>query len=476
MMNKPPENLNTSTSAETAVEKELPLWRVFFYGLGNAAGLLTYQTFNAFVAFFYTDYVKVPSQWVGRGWFAFGFWNAINDPIAGWLSDRTQSKVGRRTFYIRLLAIPVAIAFALIWLPPFDVKTDGITPVMVYFLVIISIYDILQSIIILNQDALFPEMFHSTKARSRAAAIRQIVGFVFGVGIAVVISPRIYDGALGWTGIALLWSSVAVLLYFLSLIGIQENPAYAEQSEPKPIWSQFRIALQNKTFLVVLLLNFVLRFVVGVLLLALPFYAKYVLQIGGSGQSTITGTLLFSVAVSLLVWQWIYQRLGTRRALIIAFFLSGICALPLLFTTGLVDTAIALGILGIFVGGTVLAPDLLFAELIDEDYVKTGIRREGLYRGILGFMFRFPPAFAGLILGELLASSGYDADLAVDAQPESFVTVMRIFTAASPLIAVVLGIILMGFYPLYGERLQQIQRRASALRTAMRDNTHSTSA
>lgn len=453
-------------AATSTGEGEMPLWRIFFYGLGNAAGLLTYQTFNAFVAFFYTDYVKLPSQWVGRGWFAFGFWNAINDPIAGWLSDRTRSKIGRRTFYIRLMIIPVAVSFALIWLPPLNVDQHGATAVMVYFLVIISIYDMLQSIIILNQDALFPEMFQETSTRARAAAVRQIVGFALGVGVAVSLSPAIYGGPLGWTGLAILWSCVAALFYLLSLLGIRENPAYAEQAEQESIGAQFSLALKNNIFLIVLGVNFVLRFVVAVLLAVLPWYAKYVLELSGAETSIITSALVVSLAVSLFVWQYIYRRLGTRQALIVSFMLSAIFAAPLLLTTTLLSTTIALILLGLVVGGSALAPDLLFAEVIDEDYVRSGLRREGLYRGILGFMFRFPPAFSGLLLGELLAISGYDADLSVREQPEILITILRVFTAFGPAIAVGFGILLMLIYPLYGDRLNTIQDKANEMRRA----------
>ena len=61
----------------------VPFWRTIFYSFGNAAGLLTYTTFNAFIQYFYTEVKGLPPNWVGRGWFAFGFWNAVNDPISG---------------------------------------------------------------------------------------------------------------------------------------------------------------------------------------------------------------------------------------------------------------------------------------------------------------------------------------------------------------------------------------------------------
>lgn len=443
---------------------ELPLWKVTLYALGNAAGLLTYNTFNSFIQFFYTDHVGLPPQWVGRGWFAFGFWNAVNDPIAGWLSDSTRARVGRRTFYIRLLAVPVAVAFALVWLPPFSVEEHGALPVMVYFLVIISIYDMLQSIITLNQDALFPEMFQDATIRAHGSMVRQFIGFGIGGGLAAVLSPAIYESALGWTGLALLWGIIASLFYFLSLIGIEENSAYAE-AENLTMRDQVGLAVRNHTFMMVLAINFVFRFILAVLIAALPFYAKFVLKLEEGETSLLLGALVVAAVVSLFIWQRLFQRFGTRNALILSFTITGVCALPILFTSSLLATVLVLAAMGLGAGGALLlGSDMIFAELIDEDYVRTGVRREGLYRGMLGFMYRFPPAVAGLVLGELLAGSGYDADLSVASQPEAVASTIRAFTAFAPVVGIFVGIGVLMLYPLHGERLQIIQMQAAQMR------------
>lgn len=473
----PPQPLATSESDSVLngdYEPALPFHKVFFYGLGNAAGLLMYNTFNAFIQFFYTDTVGLPSQWVGRGWFAFGFWNAVNDPVAGWLSDHTQSRVGRRTFYIRLIAIPVAIAFALVWLPPFNIKDDGQTAVLVYFLVIISIYDMLQTIITLNQDALFPEMFQDTQSRARGATIRQFVGFGLGGGIALALSPAIYESSLGWTGLAILWGGIASVFYFLSLLGIHENPAYGQQTqdESQPALAELRSVLKNRIFLINIAVNFVIRFVLAILAASLPFYAKYVLKLDGGQTTFVTSSLIVAAVISMIFWQWVFRKIGSRNAMILSFGLAAMLALPFLVVDTLVATILSLGILGMAVGGAFLGPDLLFAELIDEDYVRTGARREGVYRGVLGFIYRFPPALAGLTIGELLASAGYNADLEVAQQPDKVEAVIRYFTAIGPLVAVIFGLLLMLIYPLHGKTLATIQIRANEMRQNLRRDNH----
>ncbi len=441
----------------------MPFWRTLLYSMANAASLLTYWTFNNFIQYFYTDVQGLPPHWVGRGWFAFGFWNAVNDPVAGWISDRTSTRWGRRRFYIGILSIPTAVAFALVWLPPFDVTNR--TALMVYFLVIISIYDMLQSIITLNQDALFPEMYEDTGSRAEGAGTRQIVGVVFGNGVAVALTPTVY-GTLGWSALAVMWGSLAAAMYLVSLIGIRENPAFGQQETPS--WrEQMRIVFSNRTFLIVLSLNFTIRFIVAAIGAVMPFYADYVLRIEESRLTVLLMALFVTAGVSILVWQGVIRRVGTRSAVLVSMSLAAVFAFPLLLTSDLATTAIVLALLGSAVGGLLLGPDMLFAEVVDEDFVNTGQRREGMYRGILGFFFRFPPAVAGLLLGESLSLAGYDANLADSAQPDAVIMVIRVFTSLLPLSALLVGIVLIVIYPLHGQHLAEIQRQAAELRRSI---------
>jgi GPH family glycoside/pentoside/hexuronide:cation symporter len=254
-------------------------------------------------------------------------------------------------------------------------------------------------------------------------------------------------------------------MYFVSLIGIQENPAFARQAATS-LREQMRVVFHNRTFLIVLCVNFTTRFILAALITVMPFYADYVLRIGGGELTQLLAMLFAASGVSLLIWQAVIQRFGTRTSMILSMVIAALFAIPLLFAKSLIATLVALGLLGLAVGGTVLGPDLLFAEVVDDDYVRTGLRREGMYRGMLGFIYRFPPALAGLVLGEGLAAAGFDSELKAAEQPAAVGTVIRIFAATLPLAAIVAGVGLLLAYPLYGGRLRDIQDRARLLRQA----------
>lgn len=451
----------TVSSEVPAGKAEMPFFKVVLYSLGSAAGLFLYNTFNSFIQFFYTDAVGLPAQWVGRGWFAFGLWNAANDPLVGWLADSKKSKSGRRTWFIRALAIPVAVAFMAVWLPPFNVADHGATTVLVYFLIIISVYDLMQSMITLCIDALFPEMFQQAASRLRSAVTVTVIGSVLG-GIAVALAPMVYGSRLGWAGLGVIWGVIGASFYLVSLWGIHENPKYAE-AETVSLRERLRLVLQNRTFLIIVGLNICFRLILAALVTALPFYAEYVLQVGGGGTSTLVMVFVGSYTLATLLWQFVYRRYGTRQTVLISLSVFSVVSLPAIVVTSLPGAMVVVALIGIGLGALLMGAHLLFADMIDEDFVKTGVRREGLYRGMLGFVYRLPPAFSGLLLGELLAWSGYNSALNPAEQPGQVATSIRYFIALLPVIAALSGAVLAYLYPLYGERLKTIQSEAQRL-------------
>ncbi|MDQ7028022.1 MAG: MFS transporter [Anaerolineae bacterium] len=425
------------------------------YSLGSAAGLFLYNTFNAFVQFFYADVVGLPAQWVGRGLFAFGFWNALNDPLVGWIADNKKSATGRRTWFIRTLAIPVAIAFMAIWLPPFNIAEHGMRTVMVYFLIIISIYDVLQSLITLSVDALLPEMFQEPHARLRGTMIVTVIGSVLG-GLAIALAPTVYS-KWGWGALAVIWGVFAACLYFASLLGIRENPKYAE-AEEAPILERLNIVFRNRTFLIVIALNLTFRIMLAVLVTSMPFYTKYVLQVDETKTAQLVIVFVIAYTSAIILWQPVYRRFGTRNTLLISTILFGGASLPTIFASTLLGAMGVVALIGFGLSGpSLLGIQLVFADTVDEDYVNTGVRREGLYRGILGFVYRWPPAFSALFMGELLDWSGYNEALDPSSQPVQVAISIRYFIGLTPFFVSLITALLVYWYPLYGERLKNIR-------------------
>jgi hypothetical protein len=107
---------------------KLSYWQKLLYSAGSLGVALSYQAFAAYIQFLYIDQLGLKAQLVGIGWAVYGVWNAINDPLAGYWSDRTRTRVGRRIPWILAGFIPVGLFFYLLWVPPAPLLTGADAP------------------------------------------------------------------------------------------------------------------------------------------------------------------------------------------------------------------------------------------------------------------------------------------------------------------------------------------------------------
>jgi Na+/melibiose symporter-like transporter len=78
-------------------------WHMVAYSVGSLGTTLSMQCFNTLVPIFYIDRLKLSPALFGISMTIYAIWNALNDPLAGQISDRTRTRWGRRTLYVGLL-------------------------------------------------------------------------------------------------------------------------------------------------------------------------------------------------------------------------------------------------------------------------------------------------------------------------------------------------------------------------------------
>src|SRR5262245_38261420 len=201
------------------------------YAAGSLGVALSYQAFGTYIQFLYIDILGLKASLVGAGWSLYGIWNAVNDPLAGHLSDRTRSRWGRRTPWIAGAFVPMGLFFYLLWVPPAPLLHGGQTPLFVWFMAVVLVFDLLWTLVVMNWTSLFPEMIPDPRERAGVSAWRQlfsVIGLIVGVAL-----PPILVGA-DWSGrggMALAFAGVTTLSFGLALLGIRERPR-AAPAEP----------------------------------------------------------------------------------------------------------------------------------------------------------------------------------------------------------------------------------------------------
>lgn len=110
---------------------------------------------------------------------------------------------------------------------------------------------------------------------------------------------------------------------------------------------------------------------------------------------------------------------------------------------------------GLGLGGILLLLDVLLSDVIDEDALRSGARREGMYFGVHALILRLNISVQGLIQGAVLTATGYNAALAI--QPDSAILGIRLLMTVIPIAIALAALFALSFYPLAGERLAAVK-------------------
>jgi GPH family glycoside/pentoside/hexuronide:cation symporter len=348
--------------------------------------------------------------------------------------------------------LPYAVIFALLFTAPFDGK-DNPVGLLIYFGTAIVVWEGLYTALATGYYGLLPEMFGNYAERTDVAAkmnIFQTVALVLGAAL-----PPILAKMLGWTAMASLLAVISIIAIYVGY------PAMFERKELKtdtafPLGEALKATFYNRSYLTAAGAQ-MMRFVAtGTLQTGILFYLKYSLKVD-EGLATVILGIAFVVAMfSLYPWRnWVANKLDSRRTLMIANAVMILGIVPMGFSPNINFTYAAAVVLGIGLGGLVLIGDVIMTEVVDEDEVKTGHQRAGMYFGMSGFLITLSGLLVSSVFGLLMPAFGYDTLLEV--QPASVDMGFRIFLTVPTSIGFLLAIFLLWLYPLHGDRLKQIR-------------------
>lgn len=412
------------------------------FGASGFPTQLMAQTFSAFVVYFYVTHLGVAPGWVAAAMIAHGILNAVLNPVVGALSDRIRTPWGRRIPWIGLGIVPLVVAFALVWMPP-ELPTAGL---IVWFLIVVAVYDIAFVVVVLNMSALFPEIFRTTEERARGNVPRQIFA-ILGMVLGTAGAPRLY-GSIGWPGMAIVLSAVCLVLLVWSFFGGMIERRVPEAASEAMRWGdQLKYTFANRAFVPYVLGSLFIQTSIAVILAALPFYVRYSLGAAEGEASLLLGAIFVTAIPSIVLWSAVVRRTSPRAALLWSVAVFGIAVLGYLLPSTVLSAALVGVAVGVGVGGLLQLLEVVLAQIIDEDATRTGHRREGAYFGVNGFVVRGSVVLQAVVAAAVLTASGFDASLG-DAQPEAVDGGIRVMVAVVPLVFAALAWVCFWLYPI----------------------------
>ena len=164
-------------------------WRYSLAMFGLSIAGYMYVTYGTF---FYTETIGLSMKLIALGNVLYAVWDAFNDPIAGYLSDRTRTRWGRRKPWL-LVSVPVFVLSSILFFSPPASLGTGVG-LAVYFTVFLMLTETGNTISTVNYHSLLPELYRDEKRRNQANALRQamqLVGMIIGVSLVPMITAAI---------------------------------------------------------------------------------------------------------------------------------------------------------------------------------------------------------------------------------------------------------------------------------------------
>ncbi len=443
------------------------------HGAGNLTSQMVYQMFTFLIFSFYWAVIKIDINLITVGFIIWSVWNAFNEPLAGYLSDRTKSRWGRRIPYIAASLIPLSLIMFFLWTPVSLLENDFRN--FTYFLIIIIAFDGIYTLAFLNHTSLFPEMFQDEKERASANSIRQVltvVGLIFGFVIPTLFitdplskvssAPSYRAQIISEYQLAgLIIAIIAFITLFISLKwGCKERKEFKEDPYKNPkFWNALKYTLKNRSFLTYVVAGLMCWTVFSILPTLMTLYGAHILGIP-ENETIWIGLLLgaaFIVSAGLVFfWKYLGLKIGVKKAFIISLIVFAVALQPLLLISDRwMGLAVFAGV-GVGLAGPIYFIDLIISHIVDEDELKTGVRREGMYYGINGFLIRFATVISFIAIAIAFNSTGwhiYDPGLGITTAQ---LLALRLLYTLFPAICLIIAIIALQFYPLSGSRLEKV--------------------
>lgn len=370
----------------------------FLYGLGMFGTSLAINMFRGRASAFYVLLRGLTLENLALITFIYTFLDIIDNPIYGILSDNTRTKFGRRKLWLLLGSPLFAITFILFYAPPAQLVGGGL---FIWALVFYFITGTLDSLINANYGALFPELFPDDKIRAKTNAIRQTAQ-LFAMVIGLGMTPLIAD-AIGYMWTAIIYGVVSLGVILLMAFNVHE-PKQIDLEKAKFIPAILSI-IKSKNFWMVGFANAFYSAAMGLVMSSIAFYVKYALGMGSAQETLLLGSVILVAIFGVTVWSILVRKIGTIKVWRIALITLTVAFIPLFFANSLIFAIIAAVCVGIGFSGVISTMDLLGAKVLDEDYAKHGIKREGIFSSTMGFMNRLSGLFVSL--GMLLATKIY---------------------------------------------------------------------
>jgi GPH family glycoside/pentoside/hexuronide:cation symporter len=447
----------------------VPFRRKLAYGMGATGDTLMSGPLRGNMRYYFIVIMRLNPVLYGWALLMPRLWDAVTDPLMGHISDNFRSRFGRRRPFILIGGLLSCLVGIVLYAVPSGLSESS---KFVWLLGFMLLFTTFHTVMYVPYNALGCELSTDYDERTRVFAVQMVVMQImqlFTAPFFQIANKRSWfpDPRTGYLTVLVVLAVLSPLGLLWTFLGTREEGEIQSQ-EKIPMGAAVRTTLMNKPFLI--LMAFLL--VCGIVLNAmLPFsiFVNVFHVFGGDADAAgkmVTCSMwvgALSGFVSIFICRWLGTAIGKRNA-IVAVLVFWVCAQAcswflynpkypwlLLVHSGLENLATGFSML-------ILA---MTADIVDEDEVRTGTRREGMYTGVRALVNKVTGAAGVLWMGYFLRFAGFDE--ALPAQAPATIQNIRVIYAFYPIPFVALAILILLFYPLTKRRVramrEELERR-----------------
>jgi GPH family glycoside/pentoside/hexuronide:cation symporter len=451
------------------MENNLTLGIKFRYGLADLGFALITSAMQFFLLFYYTDVAGIDPALAGLALMVGKLtWDAVNDPLFGYFSDRTRSRFGRRRIYMIIGAVPLGIAAWIMFSLP-----KGLTGAAAFFAVLLSFWlvDTFHTMTTTPYYALTPELTRDYNERASLTSIRMIysvLGYILGAALTTILAG-IFQGSgmnlqQAWSATGAVFGAVAIATTLITTFSIKENPEMVGEPSQLPAFKAVFTSFKNKPFIILMIAFVLSSFSFTVLTALVPYFIQYQLDMGDQ-VSFVLLAMLVTIGIFLIPAKLISDKINKGPAYALGLFIASVAIISSFFfphgQTPLIYVVAAVAGMGF--SAQWVFPWSMLPDVIEYDEKMTGERREGIYYGLWAFLSKFTGALGVAVSGWALGLFGYVPNVEQTVQA---LFGIRFFFAIVPAVVIFISLPFLIWYPItrqkHAELVKELADRKAA--------------
>ncbi|HEY5645108.1 MAG TPA: MFS transporter [Pseudomonadales bacterium] len=404
-MSEPARTLTHPSDQVLALER-LPLGTIWAFTLSRVAFSIMGVMFGVYLMKYATDVLLIAPATMGILLAAARLWDGVTDPLVGYLSDRTRSRLGRRRVWLYGAALPVALGMVMIWAPPATLTGTGL---VVWMALAMLVYETASTAYLIPHGALGMELTPHYHERTRLFGYAHMIGFIGSLlGMATLQLMTMADDKRAF---AFDLSLVAAMTVFVAIVVttrfLPERSEYQGRGNESVLRSVADV-FRNGHARLLLVVFAIETYGMASIMTLTPYLVAYVFPLEALLVAVMMTYALPQVAFTPF-WMWLARRVGKQRAWTGALLASTVPFVSFYFleTPGITFWILTF-LCGFLAGCGAVVQPAIQADVIDYDELTTRDRKEGAYLAVWNLVRKCSASLCALITGLVLQFAGFE--------------------------------------------------------------------